>query len=513
MSDFVVNNKKIAKNIVVLYIRMAFVMIVSFFTTRITLDILGSDDYGLNNLVGGIVAMFSFINGSMGTAVQRFYSIAIGESNIEKLKKIFGSGLYLHVIVAIITLLLAEFFAVFFIHKLNIPADRMYAAHVVFQLAIVSMCLNIINVPYSALLRAREEFSIIAFADIITAVLRLLALYILTTIDYDKLILFAILNFLISLWNVGFLLIKARKYEETRSSLCKDRTLMKEMISFVSLLLFTVLSQVLRDHGLTILVNVYFGLALNTAFAIAVQVSHVVTTFVLNFKQAIVPQLMTAWGANNKGAVMSLITLGTKITFLLMLIFSMPIIFESNFILQIWLKEPPQYSDVLVSLAVISINISSYTYFLYQAVHATGEIKQQQLWMTILYFLNIVLIFIAFEFGATYSYAYIITIFIALSQCIVNIHNAKKYIQLSIYDFCINVTLRCLITAIIVAVLYYALTISTDATWYRLVFGTLGNALLCLLLGYTVILNREEKTKIKHKVINMITLGYNKIKQ
>lgn len=512
MSEFLVNNKTIAKNTLVLYIRMAFVMIVSFFTTRITLDILGSEDYGLNNLVGGIVAMFSFINGSMGTAVQRFYSISIGENNIEKLKKVFGCGLYLHIIVAIITFLLAEFFAVFFLHKLQIPAERTQAAHVVFQLAIISMCLNITNVPHSALLRAREDFSIVAFADIITAILRLLALYILTIIDYDKLILFAILNFFISVWNVGFLLIKARKYEEAKSSLCKDRTLMKEMISFVSLLLFTVLSQVLRDHGLTILVNVYFGLALNAAFAIAVQVSHVITTFVLNFKQAIVPQLMTAWGANNKSAVISLITLGTKITFLLMLILSMPIIFESHFILQIWLKEPPIHSDILVSLAVISINISSYTYFLYQAVQATGHIKKLQLWTTMLYFLNIVLIFVAFELGATYSYAYIITILIAFAQCIVNIYNAKKYIQLSIYDFCINITLRCIIAGIIIAILYYTLTITIDASWYRLFLGTLGNIAICLFLGYTIILNKIEQKMIKLKVINMINVGYNKIK-
>ena len=195
MSSFVTDKNKIARNTFVLYFRMAFTMVVSFFTTRITLEVLGSEDYGLNNLVGGVVAMFSFINGSMGTAVQRFYSIAIGENNIGKLKKVFGCGVYLHLIVAIITLLLAELFAFFFLHKLSIPTDRLDAAQVVFQLAMISMVLNIVNVPYTALLRAREEFSIIAFADIATAVLRLIVLYLLIKFDYDKLILFAIFNF------------------------------------------------------------------------------------------------------------------------------------------------------------------------------------------------------------------------------------------------------------------------------------------------------------------------------
>lgn len=503
MSNFVVNNKNIAKNTLVLYLRMAFVMIVSFFTTRITLEVLGSEDYGLNNLVGGVVAMFSFINGSMGTAVQRFYSIAIGEGNSDRLKKVFGCGLYLHLIVAIITLLLAEVFAFFFLHKLNIPPERMNAAHIVFQLAMASMCLNIVNVPYTALLRAREEFSVVAFADIITAVLRLLILYLLVTITFDKLILFATFNFIISLWNIGFLTYKARQYAETHTSICRDKNLIKEMISFVSLLLFTVLAQVIRDNGLTILVNMYFGLALNAAFAIAVQVSHVVTTFVMNFKQAIVPQLMTAWGANNRNAVLFLINIGTKVTFLLMLILTIPIIFESDFILHIWLKEPPQYADTLVSLAVLSINISSFTYFLYQAVHATGKIKHQQLWMALLYILNIIFIFVAFKLGGNHYFAYYITIVISSIQCIVNMYFAKKHIDLSLFDFCINIVLRSLLLFCIVAVLYYLLTICVSAGWFRLILGLITNIIICIIGGYVILFNKEEKNIYRIKLIEL----------
>ena len=504
MSDFVVNNKKIAKNTLVLYLRMAFVMIVSFFTTRITLEVLGSEDYGLNNVVGGVVAMFSFINGSMGTAVQRFYSIAIGEGNADRLKKIFGCGLYLHFIVTIITLLLAEIFAFFFLHKLNIPIERMHAAHIVFQLAMVSMCLNIINVPYTALLRARENFSTVAVADIITAILRLSILYLLVTIKYDKLILFAIFNFIISLWNVIFLTYKARQYEETHTSICRDKTLIKEMISFVSLLLFTVLAQIIRDNGLIVLVNMYFGLALNAAFAIAIQVSHMVTTFVMNFKQAIVPQLMTAWGANNKKAVIFLVNIGTKVTFLLMLILTIPIVFESDFILKIWLKEPPQYADILVSLAVLSINISSFTYFLYQAVHATGKIKFQQLWMALLYMLNVILIFAAFELDYNHYFAYFITIIISSIQCFVNMYFAKKYINLSLSDFFINIILRSIFVCSIVIVLYYLLKTHIHSGWFRLIVGLLSNTIICIIGGYVILFNKNEKHIFKTKIFDLI---------
>lgn len=510
MSDFVVNNKKIAKNTMVLYFRMAFVMLVSFFTTRITLEVLGSEDYGLNNLVGGVVAMFSFINGSMGTAVQRFYSIAIGEGNSDRLKKIFGCGLYLHLIIAIITLLLAEIFAFFFLHRLNIPAERMQAAHIVFQLAMASMCFNIINVPYTALLRAREEFSIIAFADIISALLRLLILYLLVTIKYDKLILFALLNFMISLWSVGYLTYKARKYEETHVTICKDKEIIREMLSFVSLLLFTVLAQVVRDNGLTILVNVYFGLAVNAAFAITVQVSHMVTTFVMNVKQAIVPQLMTAWGANKKESVLFLINLGTKITFLLMLILSLPIIFESHFLLQIWLKEPPQYAYQLVSLSVISINLSSFTYFLYQAVHATGRIKRQQLCMTILYILNIIFVYVAFKLGNNHYYAYYITIAISIAQCVVNMYFAKRYVFLSLRNFCINVIIRCIVVAAVAAIIYLMLVSAIESSWYRVVLGVVINTFTCIILGYVVMLTQPEKYNVKTKINNWSIITRNK---
>ena len=170
---YTINSKKIATNTIALYVRLGITMIISFFTARVTLQQLGIEDYGLNNLVGSIVSMFSFINGSMGTAVQRFYSIEIGKGNQERLGKVFGVGIFLHIMVAAITFLIAEIFAIFFLHKMNIPEERMFAAQVVFQISIFSLALNIVNVPYAALLRAREMFSKTAMVEIIQAFLRL----------------------------------------------------------------------------------------------------------------------------------------------------------------------------------------------------------------------------------------------------------------------------------------------------------------------------------------------------
>ena len=187
---FAIDNRKIAKNPVALYVRTIITMVISFFTARVTLQVLGVDDYGLNNLVGSVVALFSFLNASMGTAVQRFYNIEIGKGNQEKLGKIYGVGLYLHIVVALITVVIAEIFAIFFLSKMNIPPERLFAAHVVFQISIFSMALSIINVPNYALLKAHEMFDKMAMVEIVQALLRLVVLYFLCVISYDKLIVF-----------------------------------------------------------------------------------------------------------------------------------------------------------------------------------------------------------------------------------------------------------------------------------------------------------------------------------
>ena len=291
---FVINQNAIIKNTIALYVRMGFTMIISFLASRVTLQVLGVEDYGLNNLLSGVVALFSFINGSMGTAVQRFLSYNIGKKDDVKLKKTFGVGLYLYVIITIVTFILLEIFALFFISKLNIPPDRLLTAKIVFQISSLQLVLNIFVVPYAALLRAREEFTKIAYIEIGQALLRLVSLYLLYIISFDKLILLSTLNFIVTLTYVWIFVYYARKFREARTSLRKDREIIKEMFNFVSMLLVTVLASLARDNGIVILINLFFGLLINAAYAVASQVMSLAKTFVQNFKQSMVPQLMAS---------------------------------------------------------------------------------------------------------------------------------------------------------------------------------------------------------------------------
>lgn len=493
---FVIDNKKMAKNTIALYVRMGITMIISFFTARITLQQLGVDDYGLNNLVGSIVSMFGFINGSMGTAVQRFYSYEIGKGNHDQLKRVFGTGLYVHIIIACITFLLAEIFAVFFLHRMNIPQERMFAAQIVFQVSIISLVLNVINVPYAALLRAREEFSKIAIVEIVQSLLRLLILFLLVHISYDKLITLSLLGFSITIFYVMSLFIMARKYEETHTAPLRDKEMIKQMVSFISFLIITVFASLAKTKGLVLLINVFFGLAINAAYAVAVQVSNMVNSFVMNFKQSMVPQLMAAYGAGDKTAMHSIINMGTKISYILMLFITLPFVFESQFLLNIWLKTPPEHSAQLVKLVMIYINISSYTYFFYQAVHATGKIRGQQIWMSSLYLFNILLVYISFKLGAGFESALYINMVISLFQCIINLFYAKKQCEYKIMHFVKELLMPSVIFTLVSVIPMWCIERTVEHSTMNSIIIIVLSFVIVAISGLAVMLNKAERKSV-----------------
>lgn len=503
MSDKSSGNKKIAKNTIALYIRMGITMLITFFTTRITLEILGVDDFGLNNVVASVVSMFGFINGSMGTAVQRFFSVEIGKNNHKYLERIFGTGLYLHAIVAGITFILTEIFAIFFLSKLNIPPDRIFAAHCVFQISILSLVFNIINVPFQALLKAYEEFSKIAVLDILQAVLKLGVLFLLYRIQYDKLVALSLLNFAVTIIYISIIVAFARNYSEAKFKLLRDKILVKKMLSFFSMLIFTVLASVFNKQGIVIIVNLFFGLAINAAYAVAVQVSHMLEIFAMNFKQAVVPQLMQSFGANDLSRMNKLIFSGTKVTFLLMMLITIPVIFEAEFILNIWLKEPPEHASVFTMLIVMVVNINTFYYFIYQAVHASGRIKKQQILTSISYITSVGVIYIAFKLGASIYYAVIIPILFSIIRNIIVVYSAVETIDFKIKEYISSVIIPCISVVFTLAIITFIIKQTMDASFLRIIIVLVTNTISTVLFGYLIVLDKEEKTMTKKHLIKI----------
>lgn len=486
-------NKRIAKNTIALYIRTGIIMLISFFTTRITLEILGVDDFGLNNVVASAVSMFGFINGSMGTAVQRFFSIEIGKDNHSYLARVFGTGLYLHTIVAGITFILTELFATFFLSKLNIPPERLFAAHCVFQISIVTLILNILSVPFQALLKAREEFSKVAILDVIHAVLRLGVLFLLFRIQYDKLVALSLMNFAVTIIYISIIVVFAKKYSEAKFKLLRDKNLVKKMLSFISMLIFTVLASVFNIQGIVIIVNLFFGITINAAYAVAFQVSNMLDTFAMNFKQAVVPQLMQSFGANDMSRMNKLIFLGTKVTFLLMMLISIPAIFEADYILKIWLKEPPEHASVFTMLIVIGVNINTFYYFIYQAVHASGKIKKQQILTTISYLVSVGVIYLSFKMGASFYYAAIIPIIFSFVRNFIVIISAVETIYFNVKHYFSSVILPCAVLVLALILTPLLLTYFMESSLLRLVMVLTSNTFLLAVLGYFMVLNKEER--------------------
>lgn len=495
-------NKRIAKNTIALYIRMGITMIISFFATRVTLEVLGVEDYGLNNVVASIVALFGFINGSMGTAVQRFFSIEIGKRNEENLSKVFGTAVYLHIIVAIITLLISEVFALLFLQKLNIPVDRMFAAKIVFQISIASMLVSIINVPYSAVLRSREEFSKIAVLDILQAFFRLGILYLLYIVDIDKLILLSMLNFCISLFYFFGTRFIASKYKEVKFHILRDKEYTKKMVGFMGMLIMTVLASVANKQGVVILVNLFFGLTINAAYAIAFQVSTIIETFAANFKQSIVPQIMESYGAGDHSRMHSLINTGTKVTFLLMMFISIPAIFEADFLLKLWLQNPPAFSSTFTILVIISVNIDAYYYFIYQAVHASGRIKAQQTLTSISYFISIIVLYISFYLGGDFYYAAYIPIVFSIVRNLIVVNSAIKTIKFNVSRYFIKIVFPSLLIVAIVSIVSYFITQNMDSSIIRLLIIGFANTLMLLSLGLYMFFDSSERNRIYGVVIN-----------
>lgn len=495
-------NKKIAKNTITLYIRMGITMLISFFTTRITLEVLGVEDYGLNNVVASVVTMFGFINGSMGTAIQRFFSIEIGKNKGQALSRIFGTGLYLHGIVALLSLLIAEIFAIFFLEKMNIPAERLYAAQVVFQISTLSLIISILNVPFAALLRAQEEFSKIAILDILQSILKLAVLFLLYRINYDKIIILSFLNFLVTLiYVVSITIITKKLYKEIRFKVVRDKELMRKMLNFISMLLFTILALVADKQGVVIIVNVFFGLAINAAYAIAFSVSSILEFFAMNFKQSVVPQLMAAYGAKDMTRMYKLLYLGTKVTFLLMIVISVPAICEIDYLLKIWLKNPPEFTSAFTILTIIAVNIDTFYYFIYQAVHASGKIKQQQILTTISYFLSIVLVYLAFKMGGNFYYAVYIPIAFSIIRNVVVIYSAKKVIDFDVSQFIYKIILPSLIIVIIVFSFSGFIIIMMQSSIYRLILIAFTNLVLSFILGYFLMLSKQERLSLSRLFI------------
>lgn len=385
------NNKRIAKNTILLYIRMFAVMAVTLYTSRVVLDVLGSEDYGINNVVGGIVAMLSFMSNTMTHSAQRFFSIELGKGNFEKLKRIFQVNLSIYLAIALLVIVLGETVGLWFMHSyMVIPAERMVAADWVLHFAILTFCLSMLVLPFKAAIMARENMSIMAYLSIVEVVAKLGLVFLLLVFSFDKLILFSILNFVVMLVvSVFYVVFAHRKYTECTLKLTYDKDIFMAVMSFTGWSILGHFAMIARSQGINILLNIYCGPVVNAARAIAFQVNTAVSQFYTNFFMAVKPQIIKYYSVEDKENMYNLVARSSKLCYFLVFIFALPLLLETDFVLGVWLKEVPAYTSIFVKLILVNTLIEAIMPGLTTSIDATGRIRNFQIIVTFILLLNI----------------------------------------------------------------------------------------------------------------------------
>jgi len=374
--------KRIAKNTLLLYVRMLFLLLVSLFTTRIVLSALGIVDSGIFNAVGSSVAIFSVLSGSLSAAISRFLTYELGKNEKgDRLSRIFSSSVTIQLIIAVAVIILAEALAPWFIsHKMTIPSDRMAATQWVFQFSLLSFAINLISVPYNAAIISHERMGAFAFIGIFEGLAKLGVALLISIAPMDKLIWYALLMCLVALAvRLAYGLYCRKNFEECRSKLHFDPVLFRQMFSFAGWNFIGASSAALRDQGGNILINVFCGPAVNAARMVAMQLSGAVQSFVTNFMTALNPQITKSYASGERDFMMKLVFKGAKFSFFLLIIIGLPILMNTEFLMGIWLKEVPEHAVNFVKLAIIFAMSESLSNPLVTAMLATGDIKKYQI--------------------------------------------------------------------------------------------------------------------------------------
>jgi O-antigen/teichoic acid export membrane protein len=451
------DNKRIAKNTLMLYLRNIIVMSISLYTTRITLNVLGIENYGIYNIIGGTIAMFSIISTSLIAGSQRFITYALGTKDRGRLKIVFDTCVSLHTIVAIAIIPILEILGlVAFYYYLNIPADRMNAAFWVLQCSIISLSIGILQVPYNALIIAHERMSAFAYISIIQSLLNLGIVGCLVILNGDKLILYTVLGLGVSIIiQLIYRIYSVKHFEEANNIRYSVRnSTFKEMLAFSGWNVFGNGSFLLRNQGIDMLLNIYFGVTINAAKGIASQVQTAITQFVSNFQSAVNPQLVKSVAVSDFRRNHELVTTGSRYSFYLMTLFAVPVIVNAQEILSWWLKIVPDWTVSFLTFTLIYCLLDCLSRFLINTILATGNIKKYQIIVGGTKLLAIPITLLVLKCGGnpiTGIYVNIGLEMVCLGQ---RLYFNRKYTNLNVKKYILQVICKCwgiFILALIIA--------------------------------------------------------------
>lgn len=509
------NNTRVAKNTLLLYLRMFFSVLVGLYTSRIVINTLGINDYGIYNIVGGIITMLAFLNSAMTASSQRFISYELGRNNKEKLRDVFSTSIIIHLIIALLVLLLAETFGLWFLNnKINIPENRMYAANWVYQCSIFSFILMVISVPYNACIVAHEHMNAFAYISILEMFLKLIIVYLLHLFDSDKLILYAIFLFIVALI-IRFIYVDycKRRFTECIFSCNFNKRLFRKMSSFAGWSLVGNLGFALKDQGSNIVLNMFYGVALNAARGIALQVNSVVSYFFSSFLMAINPQITKQFAQGNIKESISLVYRACKFSLFLVSIIAIPLMINIDYVLSLWLGVVPVYTSEFLFYALWVAIINSMTGPLVTAIQATGHIMLFQITIFIIMALEMPIAYIILKCGFQPHYIMIGSLLITFIGLIVRFLLLRNLIhEYNTSYFLIKIVFKNILIVLCCYILSFYIRNTLSDSFLAFIFSSIISFVITVLFIYWIGITKNERTFLSNKFVLCFSKIYNRIR-
>lgn len=505
MSTTSENNKRIAKNTLFLYVRMLLIMGVTLYTSRVVLQVLGVEDFGIYNVVGGVVVLFSFINNSLAVATQRFLNFELGRGDLEMLRRVFSMSLTIHICVTITVILLAETIGLWFLNtQLDIPSGRMEAANWVYQFSILSVCVSFVRVPYYASVVSYEKMSFFAYIAFIEGALKLLIVFLLIYIGLDKLKLYAVLSFGVSL--LVFMCYKYycnRNIETCDYKLFWDKVLFVKLVNFSGWMLLGAAAGIGFTQGVNILLNIFCGVAVNAAMGICNQVNAAVNQFVSNFQTAFMPRITQLYAMGDMVQLRKLIDRSSRFSFLLLFALAVPLMLNIDFVLNLWLKNIPEYTSAFCILILAYSLIESVSKPVGFAIHATGRVKFYNISMSLALSMNIVFSYFFLRGGFSPEVVLLLAIWVNIICFVIRLVLTQRYKVLKIGEYLRNVVLRVMAVSLIVLPLPFYFS-QFYMRWTRLFLTYLIFLPIYVITAYYVGLTQIERAKVRTLVLKKI---------
>lgn len=493
-------NKRVVKNTLYLYVRQAVVLVLGLLTTRIVLDKLGVDNYGIYTVVGSFVSMFTILNSVLQSATRRFLSLAIGGKDEKVIRSTFNTAIVIHIWICLLVVFALETVGLWFLnHELNIEPSRMWAANWVYQFSVLTVVVNILNTPFVAAVTSHERFDVYASLSIFDVVGKILILFLLIVLSFDKLIVYALLTCAVTVTAAGiYAWFCKRKFEETcHLSLHADKLLLKEMLRFSAWDSFGNITSILNVQGITILINLFFGTVVNAARGVANTVTFTVLQFISGFILASEPQLVKLYARGEYDRMTSLVFNISQMTLFMLAIFAVPIWLEMDYVLSLWLgSNVPEYTGIFIKITILNCFTSYSNMMVVKSIVATGHVKELNLRLAPIELSILPIIYVALKFGGSPIVVYLLGMIPSFAKFLVNNHLLHKFIGFPSTRYFVQVYLKNIILVGIATILPFVLHANIENRLLR--FLTVGSTSVICTLGimWIFVLNIQTRQKI-----------------